>query len=58
MTKKKETSVKEEFKKAKTKPKAKKKKPAAKKEQPYTGGGSLCRVPGAFRPDPFWKERW
>ena len=56
MTTKKETSVKKEFKKAKTKPKAKK--PAAKKEQPYTGGGGLCRVPGAFRPDPLWKERW
>lgn len=58
MTKKNEKSAKEDFKKAKTKTKPKAKKPATKKEQPYTGGGSLCRVPGAFKPNPNWKEQW
>lgn len=56
MTAKKKDSTKEQFKKAKTK----KKKPSAKKEQPYTGGGSLCRVPGKSAPTPGWirKEQW
>ena len=55
MTKKNEKSAKDEFKKAKTK----KKKPATKKEKAYTGGGSICRVPGKST-TPAWirKEQW
>jgi hypothetical protein len=56
MTKKNEKSAKTEFKKAKTK--TKKPATAKKKEKPYTGGGSLCRVPGTFKPNPNWKEQW
>jgi hypothetical protein len=52
MKKQNDKSATKEFKKAKTK----KKKPATK--QPYTGGGYICRKPGAWSPNPNWKEQW